>query len=198
MRNLYIVAGINGAGKSTLYETDQDLFKNSKRINADEIAKKNNWDWRDSASNYKALMKVHSELKNAMQLGQSINIETTLASSVKSYRRLLERAKNKNYTVNLIYIGLDSDNIAVKRVNHRVRIGGHGVPERTIKIRYKKSVDHLSQLIYLFDNVRIYNNTDKFEVLYIREGKRIIIKSRKNIKWAKKAIENDVDFYNTK
>ncbi|MCR5524407.1 MAG: zeta toxin family protein [Lactobacillus sp.] len=198
MKNLYIVAGINGAGKSTLYETDQDLFKNSKRINADEIAKKNNWDWRDSTSNYKALMKVHSELKHAMQLGQSINIETTLASSVKSYRRLLERAKNKNYTVNLIYIGLDSDNLAVKRVNHRVRIGGHGVPERTIKIRYKKSVDHLSQLIYLFDNVRIYNNTDKFEVLYIREGKRTIIKSKKNIKWAKKAIENDVDFYNTK
>ncbi|WP_242335382.1 zeta toxin family protein [Limosilactobacillus urinaemulieris] len=102
MKNLYVVAGINGAGKSTLYETDQDLFKNSKRINADEIAKKNNWDWRDSTSNYKALMKVHSELKHAMQLGQSINIETTLASSVKSYKRLLERAKNKKYTVNLI------------------------------------------------------------------------------------------------
>lgn len=35
-----VVAGVNGAGKSTLYRAFPELFSGTKRLNADEILRK--------------------------------------------------------------------------------------------------------------------------------------------------------------
>ena len=46
MSDFYIFAVINGAGKSTLYSNElieNNTLSKSKRINADEIARRNNW-----------------------------------------------------------------------------------------------------------------------------------------------------------
>jgi predicted ABC-type ATPase len=66
---------------------------------------------------------------------------------------MIREWKESGYTVKLIFLNLDSAEMAVARVQHRVRMGGHHVPEPIIRRRheqgrsnfhnmYKKLVDH--------------------------------------------------------
>lgn len=90
-------AGINGAGKSTLYSSivasERPKTKKSRRANADEIAPENHWDWRDPVSNLKEMRievkNIHSFIANK----KSFNMETTLASSKKTYVNILRLAE---------------------------------------------------------------------------------------------------------
>lgn len=56
--DLFMFAGINGAGKSTLYTSGIQEYPNlskSIRVNADEIARDNHWDWHNQALAIKAM-----------------------------------------------------------------------------------------------------------------------------------------------
>ena len=95
-----IVAGINGAGKSTLYEKDkigQELFLNTKRINADEISKQHGWDWRKKADNFKAMKIEVKKIHDSIKAKESFHIETTLAGAGKTHLNIINEAKEKGY-----------------------------------------------------------------------------------------------------
>jgi hypothetical protein len=56
MPDFYLFAGVNGAGKSTLYSNElleDNKLSQSYRINADEIARAHNWDWRKPGTDIK-------------------------------------------------------------------------------------------------------------------------------------------------
>ncbi len=48
----------------------------------------------------------------------------------------------KGYDLHLIYLWLRSPEIAIARVQERVRAGGHNIPEETIRRRYKRGVEN--------------------------------------------------------
>ena len=66
--------------------------------------------------------------------GTSIGIETTLPGS--TYARMIHGWRNNGYTVKLIFLSLGSVDEAIARVAIRVRLGGHNVPEDTIRRRF--------------------------------------------------------------
>ena len=66
--------------------------------------------------------------------------ETTLAT--RSYAKWLKALIEQGYDVHLIYLWLGSPEIAIARVQERVRAGGHYVPEATIRRRYKRGVEN--------------------------------------------------------
>ena len=66
--------------------------------------------------------------------GQDFAFETTLAT--KSYKNLILEAKRNGYSVTLIFFWLSSPDLAVKRVETRVKEGGHNIPEKVIRRRY--------------------------------------------------------------
>ncbi|WP_308556767.1 zeta toxin family protein [uncultured Lactobacillus sp.] len=100
-------AGVNGAGKSTLYLDNQYKYKDTVRINADEIARDNDWDWRDPRTNIKAMLLEIKILKQNLKDGKDISLETTFAGSEKSATRLIDRIKANGYKIHLLYVGLD-------------------------------------------------------------------------------------------
>jgi len=59
--------------------------------------------------------------------------ETTLASS--SFAPWIAKLKQSGYTFHLVFLWLPSADFAVARVAERVRMGGHDVPEETIRKR---------------------------------------------------------------
>ncbi|RHW49259.1 ATPase [Lactobacillus bombicola] len=199
--NFFMFAGINGAGKSTLYSTlnadNSYEVKNSKRTNADEIAKENHWDWHDPANNLKAMKIEMENVHLFINEKQSFNMETTLASSKKTYLKLLDSAKEQGFTTNLLYVGVSSPEIAKSRVKNRVAKGGHGLPDAIIDRRYPKSLKNLELLAPFFDNMEIYDNTTSFKIVYSRNKYKAITLDP-SIDWAKPSIKADQDALQTK
>lgn len=171
MKKYVLFAGVNGAGKSTIYRAFPDQFCDTTRINADEILHSFHGDWHSEGDNFKAMRKAVLRLNQAFRNGDSINQETTLASSFKTYKRRIDEAHQLGYQVSLYYVGLASPDIAISRVRQRVAKGGHGVPEELIRRRYKFSLMRLDQLAKYFDEVNIYDNSTAQAILiFSREG----------------------------
>lgn len=195
MKKLFLFAGVNGAGKSTLYTDvliDPDI-KNSYRINADEIARKKGWDWREAATDRKAFLVEIKELSRAIKSGKDINLETTFAGRINSITRLLNRIKSNNYKIFLYYVGVSNYELAIKRVHERVKKGGHGIADDLVKRRYFESMNNLKEMINYFDEVNIFDNTVNFRRVYKRTGAKVFYKSKNLPDWAREAVENDTN-----
>jgi predicted ABC-type ATPase len=76
--------------------------------------------------------------------GVDFAIETTLAT--RSYVSLVHRARRMGFNVSLIYIWLNSPELALQRVAERVEKGGHNIPENVVKRRYYKGAHNLFHL----------------------------------------------------
>lgn len=54
----------------------------------------------------------------------------------------IARLRNDGYVFHLVYLWLQSADLAVQRVSERVRRGGHAVPESIVRRRYGRSLDN--------------------------------------------------------
>jgi predicted ABC-type ATPase len=144
MPNLYIIAGCNGAGKTTASITIlPEILQCNQFVNADYIA------YGLSPFNMESvaieagriMLRRIDELLEALE---DFAIETTL--STRSYVSLVHRAKRLGYKVSLIYIWLNSPELALRRVGERVRKGGHNIPADVVKRRYFKGINNLFRL----------------------------------------------------
>ncbi len=173
---LIFVCGSNGAGKSTLTYSLLEKEKGLCFIDPDRIAKENNMSLIQTGKYVSVLVKrLLSENKSFIK-------ESTITS--KFDFKIIDIAKKKNYKTALIYIGLESSDLAVLRVKNRHKLGGHDVPERDIKRRYFKSINNLPKALMLFDHSIIYENTGNYdEVLEIKNS--CIIRYSHTPKWFK-------------
>ena len=83
-------------------------------------------------------------MNEMMRLQEDFAIETTLAT--KSYVNFIRRAQAEGYFVTLIYFWLESPELAIKRVEQRVRFGGHHVPDDVVVRRYFAGMRNLFSL----------------------------------------------------
>ncbi len=168
-RPIYIiVAGVNGAGKSTLYRTDPGLFLKTIRLNADEILRANGGNWRKLKDNLVAMRQEVKLLHQALAQRQSIHIETTLAGNGNTHLKLIQEAHHQGFEVYLLYVSLESAQLAINRVQERVNKGGHGIAPGLIKKRYKQSLKNLVTVSAEVDQVKIFDNTHKLKLVYAR------------------------------
>ena len=63
------------------------------------------------------------------------------------------------YTIKLFYIGLESPELAIKRVHQRVKKGGHGIDDLTVRRRYSVSMNALKNIIPLCDVAELFDNS---------------------------------------
>lgn len=58
----------------------------------------------------------------------------------------MNELKETGYRASLVFLWLDSADLAIERVRERVRMGGHNIPEETIRRRYDRGVRNLFEL----------------------------------------------------
>ena len=183
----YLFAGVNGAGKSTLYNLamiNQNI-KNTIRINTDEIVREIG-DWKNNSDQLKAA-KMAINLRNECFLcGKSFNEETTLTG--KTILKIIDRAKELGYELQLFYVGVSSTEIAKERIKNRVKKGGHNIENNVVEKRYYESLKNLKEIILKFDKVQLYDNSNKYIEFFSFEDNKILFKT-KDVSWAKEAIE---------
>ena len=183
-----IIAGINGAGKSTLYRLQPELFNSTERINADEILQKMGGDWRKEIDNFRAMREEVKQLHDALNNCKSIHVETTLAGSGKAQLNLIDEAHKKGFEVTLLYVTVNSAEMAIDRVQERVENGGHGIPQETIKKRYSQSYNNLPVVSFKSDNVFIYDNSKRFVNVYTRKHNQVEINNLKQYPWINQGV----------
>lgn len=128
-----------------------------------------------------------SMIKNYFETGISFNQETTLCG--KSIIRNIYKAKELGYVIEVYFVGLDSPELAKKRVAHRVRSGGHGIPDEDIERRYFESLDNLKTILPICDYAKLFDNTDRFRQIATFEHGKCIDMNDDVPEWCLKIIQ---------
>lgn len=158
MPEVFVFAGCNGSGKSTLANRILNSIREPPEfVNADIIAAQINPEDVDAVAIFASRMMLNRI--NTLSLeGLDFAFETTLAA--RTFARFLRNCKDKGYRVNLIYVWLNSPELAVLRVAKRVASGGHNIPQDIIRRRYQRSLYNLTELyLPLADRFQIYDNS---------------------------------------
>ncbi|AFY96733.1 zeta toxin family protein [Chamaesiphon minutus] len=150
---LTIIAGANGSGKSTLTKR---IAGDISLIDPDAIAKEID-PLNPSSAAIAAARQALILCQQYTRAEQSFTIETTLAGN--TYLNLMREVKQRGWTVELIYIGIDNPNINVLRVGDRVTLGGHDVPRFDILRRYERSLNNLIKAAKIVDKLTLYDNS---------------------------------------
>jgi predicted ABC-type ATPase len=159
-----IIAGPNGAGKTTFARKFLSNDLGIKHfVNADLIAA--------------GLSPLHPELaamaagrlllqevERLMNLRASFALESTLSG--RSYLVWIGRLKDLGYRVEIVFLKLESPDLAIKRVAHRVKHGGHHVPATDVRRRFQRGwfnfVEHYRSLA---DSWAVYENSSSTPIL---------------------------------
>ena len=158
-KRLYIIAGCNGAGKTTAsYTVLPEMLKCHEFVNADEIARGLSPFNPEGVAIEAGRLMLH-RIDELLSTGATFAIETTLAT--RSYINLIQKAKDEGYIVTLLFFWLHTPELALQRVAERVRLGGHNIPEDTLRRRYILGLSNLFNLfIDKVDRWIIQDNSD--------------------------------------
>jgi predicted ABC-type ATPase len=133
-RKIIIIAGPNGAGKTTFARAFLPEEAQCPRfINADLIAAGLS-PFAPEAEAFKAGRLMLAEIAACTVKGESFGFETTLSGL--AYLRHIEDWRQQGYHVALFFLSLPTPELAIARVEERVKQGGHNIPEPVIRRRF--------------------------------------------------------------
>ena len=158
MNKILIIAGPNGAGKTTFAE---EFLPNEadcpEFVNADLIAAGLS-PFRPEGVTFAAGRLMLARIGELAAAGQSFAFETTL--STRSYLRMIPRWQHMGYRVKLYFLALPDPEFAIRRVERRVRLGGHHIPPETIRRRFERGCRNLREgYLGLVDEWSIYDGS---------------------------------------
>ena len=167
-KKIIIIAGPNGAGKTTFAEEFLPKEANCPIfVNADLIAA-GFAPFDPERAAFKAGRLMLAEIHEHSQRGKSFAFETTLSG--RGYARLIPRWRKDGYAVKLFFLRLDSPELAIDRVRHRVREGGHNVPESTIRRRFVTGLRNFAEVYQpIVSEWALYENSGTTPLL-LEEG----------------------------
>jgi predicted ABC-type ATPase len=157
--SLVVVAGPNGSGKSSLISA---LRKNpaidfGTYVNADDIElglKR----IKDLQARSREAQRLADETRELCFKGKTtFSFETVMSHPSKI--ALMEEARAAGYAVSLFFVAVDNPRTNVARVNQRVSLGGHSVPEDRIIARYGRTLALLPRAILAADEAAFFDNT---------------------------------------
>jgi predicted ABC-type ATPase len=153
---LDLVVGPNGAGKSTFVrliltpEMPDVAF-----VNPDAIAAAR-WPEDPEGHAYEAMNLAAATRSALIARGDDFIAESVF--SHESKLDLIREARDAGYIV-VIHVLLVPEDLAVSRVVHRVRAGGHNVPEEKVRSRYQRLWPLVCDAIALAHSATVWDNS---------------------------------------
>ena len=164
-----MLAGPNGAGKSSIAPgVLANALKVVDYVNADVIARGISGFNPDGAalSAGRVMLERLDELASERR---SFAFETTGAS--RSFASKIQAWRKSGYLFLLTYVWVESAEVSAQRVKKRVVLGGHDIPDETIRRRYPRSLVNFFELYRpLADEWRIYDNNGPGNAKLVAEG----------------------------
>jgi predicted ABC-type ATPase len=156
--HVIVLGGPNGAGKSTAAPyLLKDTLAVTEFVNADTVAEGLSA-FEPAGAAIQAGRIVLARLRELAAARANFAFEITLAS--RSFAGWIAGLRRAGYAFHLYYLWLPTAELAVARVAERVRVGGHHVPEETIRRRYRAGLKNVFRLYCpLADAWRLYDNS---------------------------------------
>ncbi len=154
----YLIGGPNGSGKTTIA---REMIGDNPKIaflNSDDIARER------GVTPARAGIILLDQMRDLFATHASFAFETTLAGKI--HNKFIARARQEGYKIVFLYVYLASVEQNIARVRQRVALGGHDVPETTIRRRYQKSLMNFEPAAQQSDQWELYyNGNTEYELL---------------------------------
>jgi predicted ABC-type ATPase len=163
MSEIYVIGGCNGSGKTTFALNIFPNLGNIEFVNADIIAAELDRNNPDRVA-IQASRIMLERLKTLARQKADFAFETTLAA--RTFAPFLRQCQAEGYRVNLIYVWLNSVELAIARVALRVSSGGHNIPEDVIRRRYSRGRKNFIEIYTkLADRWQVYDNSSSNQLI---------------------------------
>ena len=98
------------------------------------------------------------QIREYLQNGVDFGFETTMSGV--TYLKYFRMLKEKGYKIHIFFLWIPGAQLAIARVRDRVMQGGHSVPVKDIKRRFKRSTEKFfKQYRLLGDTWILFNNS---------------------------------------
>lgn len=179
---LIIIGGANGSGKTTLAREFVRL-ENYTYLGADEIARELNAQQPEKVA-IEAARLFSQKFGEFLEKSETLIVESTLSGL--SLRKWIEKARNFDYAVKILFVYLSSPELCIQRVAARVAKGGHDVPEADIKRRFVRANSNFHHVYKdLADEWSLFYNAGDniFQVAGGDRSGEIILDEARFLKW---------------
>lgn len=175
MYKIFVIAGLNGAGKTTSTKFILPaLLHCEEYINADSVAAGLSPPFNPERVAQQAGRLMLEIIKYLALNNIDFAFETTLASRV--FINILNKYKHQGYEINILFLWLQTKEIAIQRVRSRVEQGGHDIPVDVIVRRYYRSISNfINEYTQIADSWFLYDNsTDQSKLIASKNIKKQI------------------------
>lgn len=155
---IFVLAGVNGAGKSSLGGAILRR-RGLNYFNPDEAATRIREELGCSVGEANALAWSEGKrlLEQAIRERTNHALETTLGG--RTIPRLIGEASDTGFAVHMWFVGLQTVEQHIARVQARVARGGHDIPEAKIRERWDASRRNLILLMSRLTELRVFDNS---------------------------------------
>lgn len=182
MKIYTIVAGVNGCGKSSLTGVLRTEIDNlGKIVDVDKITVACGGNVVEGGK--KAIDIIDECLDKEICFTQ----ETTLSG--KKTLSTIKRAIKKDYYIRLYYVGLDTLQESLLRIENRVKKGGHNIAANAVEKRFKKRFEDLLIVLPYCNEATLYDNDNGFITVAKYKNGELQPIGTKQPKWLSELIE---------
>ena len=173
----WIIGGPNGAGKTTFcFEFLKSLTGTPNYVNADLIAA-GLVPLAPSSRPVLAAKTMLGQVSGYIRLKKSFAVETTLSGN--TWAKQARKLKRAGWKIGLVYLWLETPEIALRRVEERVRKGGHSIPPLTVLRRLARGRANLRAYVTLADEWAMFDNsTERLCMIARHSGGKTKVKNK--------------------
>ena len=176
MKTYTIVAGVNGCGKSSLTGVLRTEINNLGRIiDVDKITAACGGNLLEGGKRAVAL------IDECLEKEICFTQETTLSG--RKTLDTVKRAIAKDYYIRLYYVGLDTMEESLLRIENRVKRGGHNINTDTVANRFSKRFEDLLAVLPYCNEANFYDNDNGFLTVAKYKNGELQTIGQKSPKW---------------
>jgi predicted ABC-type ATPase len=182
MKVYTIIGGVNGTGKTSFtgvlktQRTDLGTI-----IDVDKITAQN------GGSAIIGGKIALERIQDCMSKGVSFTQETTLAGH--RTEQTAAKAKAQGYYIRLCYVGLDTLEESLARIENRVRRGGHDIRDEDVTRRFAGRWEAVAKVLPYCDEARFFDNDNGFVEVAEYVNGELLQKGDKLSLWCKELAE---------
>lgn len=158
MKVYTIIGGVNGTGKSSLTGVLR-----AERTDLGVVVDPDQCTVLCGGDEYEGGKLAVSQIETALENGVNFTQETTLSGGYP--KRLCRRAKETGYYIRLYYVGLDTLEECLHRIENRVVHGGHNIPEKDVRGRFAHRFQDVGEILPYCDEAKFFDNDNGFALV---------------------------------
>ena len=165
MKIYTMIGGVNGAGKSSLLgvlraeRTDLGIV-----IDAGELP--------PSCDSNGIEPPTAPQIASALASGVSFTLETTLSG--EHPKSLCQKAKAAGYHIRLYYVGLNTPEESIQRIQNRAARGGRGTPEKVVEADFSHRFEDILKVLPYCDEAKFFDNDNGFVLVAVYRNGQIL------------------------